>query len=82
MGEVMKPLQIIAWLESYGHFRNPAFPDTHNVEHGDLDSLAANSLNDHQTQEAIRSIQLLDANFDVLCSVLTFCDKHRPEVTN
>lgn len=51
------------WLWKYGHFRNPSFPDCMNV---DESSLAKLNPTDKVWQDAVRSIQSLDANLDAL----------------
>lgn len=55
----MNEQQIIQWLWKYGHFRNPAFPETANVQESDLPKL---TLTDPVVQLAVKSIQDLDAN--------------------
>lgn len=52
----MNESQIIEMLWKYGHFRNPAYPDTHAVGQADLSKL---TLADRLVQEAVRSYQHL-----------------------
>ena len=51
-----------AW--QYGHFRNPAFPGTHEVKHYDYRMLSAD---DTLARDAIASVQMSDSNCDRLC---------------
>ena len=51
-----------AW--KYGHFRNPAYPDTHNVKHDDYSML---SVDDEIAKQAIESVQLSDIQCALLC---------------
>jgi hypothetical protein len=55
--------EIIDWLWKYGHFRNPEIVDTHNIQESDLGIL---TLENRVVKDAIRSIQMLDANFELL----------------
>lgn len=55
----MDEQRIIQWLWRFGHFRNPAFPETTNVQESDLQKL---TLADPVVQLAVKSIQELDAN--------------------
>lgn len=52
------------WLWDHGHFANPAFPNALNVEEVDLPRA---TFEDDEVKDAVKSIQLLDGNFDVLC---------------
>lgn len=53
---------VVDWLWRYGHFRNPAYPNTHNVQRENLQQL---SLADEVVQTAIKSIQELDLNAEL-----------------
>lgn len=51
-----------AW--KYGHFRNPAYPETHEVKQDDYWML---SVDDEIAKQAIKSVQLSDIQCDDLC---------------
>lgn len=55
--------EIIKWLWDYGHFRNPSYPESHNVALVDLPKL---TLSDNAVKFAVQSIQSLDANYAAL----------------
>jgi len=55
----MNDQQIIRWLWRFGHFRNPANPNTSNVTEADLPNL---TLKHPLVKAAIASIQALDEN--------------------
>lgn len=59
----MNEQAIIQWLWKYGHFRNPAFPDTFGVQESDLAKL---TLVHPLVQQAVKSIQDLDVNLGEL----------------
>lgn len=52
-----------AW--DYGHFRNPLYPDTHNVVEADLATLSP--LGSHRSRDAIASVQMSDCQCDEMC---------------
>ncbi len=51
-----------AW--KYGHFRNPAYPDTHQVKESAVSIL---SVDDEIARQAIASVQVSDCQCDDLC---------------
>jgi len=54
---------IIKWLWQYGHFYNPTMPNVQNIQASDITSL---TVDDETVKEAITSLQMLDANFELL----------------
>lgn len=50
----MTDAELIERLYEWGHFRNPAYPDTHDVSQADLPNL---TLEDNVVQDAVRSYQ-------------------------
>ena len=57
-------------LWDWGHFRNPSYPDTHNVEENDLPNLVGTFNHSPLVRQAVASWQAFDANFGTLAATV------------